>query len=191
MDTIMFSMDTSTKKSGISIFKNGIYEETILIDLDDKKLIPINKRFPLMVKYLVEVLNTYHPTIIYIEEAVVTKNADTQRFLLRMQGVIYLWCFLNNCEFNTIRPTEWRSQLELNGASKYGGRTKKEEFKERSIHYIKNLLGFEMQEDAAESLCIGIAVLKKWNINIEVSNNYKFSLWKRNDEFYGKEKLKK
>lgn len=45
------------------------------------------------------------PDIICIEETVVLRNAQTQRFLTRLQGVIYGWAICHECEFNTLRPT--------------------------------------------------------------------------------------
>lgn len=172
MRTTMLTMDTSTKKSGISVFKNGIYTESLLLNFESVK--KMDERFPLMVKNIIQTLEEYHPDIIYIEEAVVLKNADTQRFLLRIQGAVYVWCLFHNCEFNTIRPTEWRKSLDLNEKSINGGRPKKDELKQRSIQYVKKLLGYELQEDVAESLCIGISVLKKWNINFEKITDVKF-----------------
>lgn len=51
--------------------------------------------------------------IVYIEETVVLRNAHTQRFLTRLQGVVYAWCMNHGCEFNTIRPTSWRKAINL------------------------------------------------------------------------------
>lgn len=151
----MLAIDSSTKSSGISLFTNGKYKASHLIDLSDYKV--MSERFPLMIKEIYHYLEKYQPQIIYIEEAVVLKNANTQRFLVRIQGAIYAWCIFHDCECNYIRPSEWRRLLDLSS-----GRPKKEEAKRRSIQYIKDTMGLEVQEDVAESICIGLAVLKKW-----------------------------
>lgn len=156
MECKTLTIDSSTKSTGFSLFVNGKYKESFLIDLSTHK--EVDKRFPLMVKEILNTLNTYKPYIIYIEEAVVVRNADTQRFLMKLQGVIYAWCLYNDCEFNTIRPTEWRKILEF----QQGKKIKREELKKQSLAYVKEHLGIEAQEDVAESICIGLAVMKKW-----------------------------
>lgn len=107
---------------------------------------------------LLQMLDKYKPDILYVEETVVLRNAQTQRFLTRLQGVIYGWCIQNSCEFNIIRPTQWRKQLSFS----QGKNIKREQLKQQSIKYVKENYGLDVNDDIADALCIGSAVLKEF-----------------------------
>lgn len=149
------SIDSSTNKTGIAIYKNGELINFILIDCSKNKI--MNDRFKEMSIQLLKQLDIDMPAIIYIEETVVLRNAQTQRFLTRLQGVVYAWCIRNNCEFNTIRPTEWRKELSFS----QGRNIKREQMKQQSIQYVKNRYNLDVNDDVADAICIGEAVLHK------------------------------
>ena len=169
-DTSMFSIDSSTKKTGISIWRNGKYEKTFLVNYDEKdrdKNDPIkilcktmNTRYPLMCKDIFQLLNQYKPSIIYIEDEVVSRNMDTCRFLFRLQGSIEGWSMMNDCEFNTVRPTAWRKACDF----MQGRGHAREDLKKQAIAYVKKLFNITVSDDEADSICIGIYALKKFNI---------------------------
>ena len=110
---------------------------------------------------LLNTLNEIKPNIIYIEETVVLRNAQTQRFLTRLQGVVYAWCIQNNCEFNTIRPSSWRKAINL----KQNKNIKREQLKQEAIDYVKEKYNIEVNDDIADAICIGDAVLNLFNID--------------------------
>jgi len=152
----MITIDASTTATGMAIFDNGIYNNVTFFELDSKKL-NMDERFPLMTKWIYDTLEKYKPYIIYIEEAVVTRNAREQRFLARLQGVIYAYCLKNDCEFNTIVPTEWRKYSGI----EQGGK-KRPELKAAAIELVKTKYGLMVSEDEAEAILIGYAVIKKF-----------------------------
>lgn len=169
-DIYMFSIDSSTKKTGITIWKNAICQEIILLNYDNPKQYPtMNDRYPIMCSVLQKLLNQYKPQIIYIEDEVVKRNMATCRFLFRLQGTIEGWCLINNCEFNTIRPTEWRKACSM----KQGKKIKRDDLKQQSIDYVKNLLDLNVTDDQADSVCIGIAALKRFNIPVKTAKSIK------------------
>ena len=157
MDTRLVTIDSSSNKSGIAYFVNGTYKEHCLLDCSKQKNIDI--RFEDMSKELWKILDKYKPDIIYIEETVVLRNAQTQRFLTRLQGVVYAWCINNNCEFNTIRPTSWRKQLGFS----QGKSVKRDQLKEQSIKYVLDKYGLDVSDDKSDAICIGDAVLKLYS----------------------------
>jgi len=150
----MVSIDSSTKKTGVAIFENGVYSAFKLIDLSHVE--NIDSRFKEMSCEIWRILDHYSPTLIYVEETVVVRNAQTQRFLTRLQGVIYGWCIMNSCEFNTIRPTEFRKELGF----KQGRNVKREELKQQSVSYVKEHFGLDVNDDVADAICIGSAIVK-------------------------------
>lgn len=156
-DCLMVSIDSSSTKTGISLFLNGKLWKVLLIDLKEEK--DMDKRFKNMAYNILTLLMEYKPYILYIEETVVPRNVSTQRFLTRLQGVMYGWCIMNDCEFNTIRPTEWRKLLGF----EQGASVKRDQLKKKAIEYVEHTFSIEMTEDAAESVCIGLAVLQMWN----------------------------
>lgn len=152
-DTIMLTIDSSTKKTGICVWKNGTYLTHHLIDHEKEKC--MKDRYPLMCQDLITILETYKPNILYIEDEVVTRNMDTCRFLFRLQGIIEGWCIVHNCEFNTVRPSQWRKACNF----KQGQGQKRKELKEQSISFVKKKLNKDVTDDEADSICIGYYVL--------------------------------
>jgi Holliday junction resolvasome RuvABC endonuclease subunit len=152
----MISIDSSSNKSGIAIFEDGLYAKHHLLDFSDNKQMEI--RFEKMAKALINTVSHYKPNIIYMEETVVVRNAQVQRFLTRLQGVIYAWCIMNDCEFNTIRPTEFRKELDF----VQGKNVKREELKQQAINYVKKIYNLEVNDDVADAICIGCAVINKF-----------------------------
>jgi len=150
----MVSIDSSTTKSGIAIWENGDLNDYLLIDLSKNK--NMDSRFKCMSERLFITLQKYAPNTIYIEETVVPCNAQTQRFLTRLQGVVYAWCILNNCDFNTLRPTVWRKQLLF----KQGSTVKRDNLKTQAIDYVKKIYNIEVEDNVAEAIGIGAAALK-------------------------------
>lgn len=149
----MCSIDSSSKKTGIAIYKNGKYTSHKLLDCSKDKI--MDSRFKKMALDILNTLNEIKPNIIYIEETVVLRNAQTQRFLTRLQGVVYAWCIQNNCEFNTIRPSSWRKAINL----KQNKNIKREQLKQEAIDYVKEKYNIEVNDDIADAICIGDAVL--------------------------------
>lgn len=148
----MMSIDASTKKSAFAIYDNGIYKTSKLIDCEKEK--GMDQRFFCMSKNLWDSLEIYKPDIIYIEEMVVSKNVHTQRFLTRLQGVIYAYTLSNDCEFNTIRPTTWRKLVGIEQ-----GKKKREELKLEAINMVKEEMDIMVNDDEAEAILIGKAAI--------------------------------
>ena len=150
----MMSIDSSTKSSGISIWIDGNLDTTLSLVSNDSKM---DTRLIDMIRQIYHVLDIEKPDMIWIEEAVVNRNQQTQRFLIRLQGAIQGWCVQNNCDFNTIRPTQWRKycSCEFKG--------KRDELKKQSVQYVKEKYNIECNDDVADSICIGEAIFVMWD----------------------------
>ena len=156
MDIRLVSIDGSTQKSGIAYFCNGKYVEHVLLNFSKDK--NMENRFESMSKEIWKILDGYRPNIIYIEETYMANNPQTSKILTRLQGVVYAWCINNACEFNTIRPTSWRKQLNF----QQGKNVKREQLKKQSLQYVLDNYGLEVTDDEADAICIADAVLKKF-----------------------------
>lgn len=160
MATKLITIDSSTKKTSVAYFCNGKYRKHYLFDYE--KYNDINYRLEMMAKDVWNILEKHKPDIIYIEETYLGKNAQTLKNLTRLQGVVYAWCILNNCEFNTITPASWRKLL--NFQQKKG--LKRPELKVQSIQYVYDTYKLEVNDDEADAICIGDAVIQMFK-NLE------------------------
>ena len=155
MDDIrLVSIDGSTQKTGIAYFCNGKYVEHILLDFSKDK--NMENRFESMSKEIWKKLDDYRPNIIYIEETYLANNPQTTKILTRLQGVVYAWCINNNCEFNTIRPNQWRKNLNFDLSKG----NKRQQLKEQAIKYVLENYRLEVTDDEADAICISDAVIK-------------------------------
>lgn len=151
----MISIDSSTKSTGLTIWDNGAYKKSLVIDLSSNS--DLESRFEDMSKSLLSLLQQYTPYIVYMEEMVVPRNAQTQRFLTRLQGVVYAYCVLNDCEFNTLRPSEWRKLVGISQDNK-----KRKDYKAAAIKMVKEQFGLTVSDDEAESILIGQAAINRF-----------------------------
>lgn len=101
-------------------------------------------------------LEALTPNILYMEETYAAINPQTTKVLTRLQGVVYAWCMNHGCEFNTIRPSLWRKQLNFT----QGKDVKRNQLKEQSIKYVLDNYGLKVGDDEADAICIGDAVMK-------------------------------
>ena len=153
-DIKLVSIDGSTQKTGIAYFCNGKYVEHVLLNFSKDK--NMENRFESMSKEIWKILDGYRPNIIYIEETYMANNPQTSKILTRLQGVVYAWCINNACEFNTIRPTSWRKQLNF----QQGKNVKREQLKKQSLQYVLDNYGLEVTDDESDAICIADAVIK-------------------------------
>ena len=156
MEVKLLTIDGSTQKTGIAYFCNGKYVEHILLDYSKDK--NMENRFESMSKEIWKILDGYRPNIIYIEETYMANNPQTSKILTRLQGVVYAWCINNACEFNTIRPTSWRKQLNF----QQGKNVKREQLKKQSLQYVLDNYGLEVTDDESDAICIADAVIKMY-----------------------------
>ena len=158
METKLATIDGSTQKTGIAYFCNGKYIEHALLDFSKDK--NMENRFESMSKEIWKKLDEYRPNIIYIEETYMANNPQTSKILTRLQGVVYAWCLNNGCEFNTIRPTSWRKQLNF----QQGKNIKREQLKKQSLQYVLKNYGLNVTDDESDAICIADAVIKQFNL---------------------------
>ena len=154
IETRLCTIDGSTVKTSITLFINGSYKDHTLLDYSKDK--NTESRFSSMSNGIWDFLNVYNPNIVYIEETYMGTNAQTLKILTRLQGVVYAWCMIHNCEFNTITASNWRKQLSIQ--QKKG--TKRKELKEQAIQYVLDNYEMLVTDDEADSICIGDAVIK-------------------------------
>ena len=159
MSIKLITIDGSTQKSGVAYFCNGKYKAHHLLDYSKDK--NIDSRFNKMSNGIWSLLDIYKPNIIYMEETYTARNPQTTKVLTRLQGVVYAWCMTHECEFNTIRPTQWRKCLNFS----QGKNVKRDMLKEQSIQYVLDNFELTVNDDEADAICIADAVVKMFEDN--------------------------
>lgn len=156
MKIIMCSLDVSTKQTGFSVFTNGKYKESFLLDHTDNE--DTESRMVEMATDIITYLNKYKPVIVSIEDTFCGTNAAAMKKLSRLQGVVYGWCLINSADFNLYLPSSWRK--EFGGLFK--GK-KRQECKQLAIEYVKDKYNIDVNDDEAESILIGEATVIKYD----------------------------
>ena len=153
----VMSLDTSTKMTGWSIFIDGGYNSCGLIDLSDMKE-KAEERIPIMISEIEDAIREYKPDIVVVETTVVSRNVASQRLLTMLLGMIWHICMKENIEFQSVRPTEWRSWVS---SEKKGN--KREELKTWSVNKVKELFGvIPESDDVSDAILIGYGYINRY-----------------------------
>lgn len=154
----ILSFDQSTNLTGFSLFDNGDYVDSGVIDKHTIK--DTDKRVAAMGLDICKKIKEYKPDAVIIEDIQKQSNTKTVIYLARLQGCIILYCASKGIDLKILHPSEWRRILSY----EQGPKVKREQLKEQSINYVKEHLGFDnFSEDRCEACCIGIAANKLYN----------------------------
>lgn len=149
MVTLCF--DQATRVSGWSVFKDGQYVESGIIDLH--KITDTGERTKQMGIELCNKIEKIKPDLVVIEEVQNQSNTSTVIKLARLQGMVLGFAAAHNIKTKIFEPTAWRKLLSY----KQGPKVKREQLKQQSIDYVKKNFGFDFSEDRCEAICINAA----------------------------------
>lgn len=154
----ILALDQSTRITGHSLFDDGKYVESGVID--KHKIRDADKRIAEMGLEICRKIKEHKPDIVVIEDIQKQSNTKTVIYLARLQGCIILYCASKGIDIKILHPSEWRKVLSYN----QGPKVPRAELKEQSINYVKEHLGFDnFSEDRCEAICIGVAANKLYN----------------------------
>lgn len=154
----VLSLDQSTRVSGWSMFQDGKYVCSGIIDMNKSKL-ETDKRSFEMAKEIWKIINKYKPQFIILEGVQQQSNPSTMIILARLAGMIIGYAEAHNVHTYILLPSQWRKVL---GYSQ-GAKVKRQELKQQSLDYVKKNLGLDFSEDEAEAIAEGIAAHKIFN----------------------------
>lgn len=152
---VVLAFDQSTRASGWSVFENGEYVESGMVDMTKSKLDTDARSFE-MAKALWKIIKKYKPKHLIMEETQQQSNVKTVIILARLQGMIIGYAEAHGVKVHILQPSKWRAALQY----KQGSKVKRVELKQQSLDYVKENLGMSLPEDEAEAACIGIAAHK-------------------------------
>ena len=123
----IFACDQSTNLTGISVFDNGVYVESGVID--KHKIKDTDKRIAEMGLDICKKIKECKPDLVVMEDIQKQSNTKTVIYLARLQGCIILYCASKGINLKILHPSEWRRVLAYN----QGPKVPRAELKEQSI----------------------------------------------------------
>ncbi len=160
----VLSCDQSTKITGWSVFEDGQYVKSGVIDLHLSKD-TTEKRSAKMAVEICHLIEDNKPDVVVIEEVAMQSNAQTLKLLARIQGVAIGFCAAHDIPLHILEPTKWRSSLHF----VQGPKVKREQLKQQSRDFVKDYLGLEIKsEDEVESIAIAEAAHRIYGFDYDI-----------------------
>ena len=146
-------IDPATQKTGVAVVDGDRLLSHYLIDHSNVK--DVMRRIPMMAESIAKAVETGKPDRVFVEYTREVKhgNVDVTIKLSWLVGIIWEVCLARDIPIILLLPGEWRAAIGLTG----GRNTKRDEFKERALEYVKAKYGTEFQVDVAEAVCIAEA----------------------------------
>ena len=158
----ILAWDQSTKISAWSVFIDGKYNSSGLIDHHNMK--DVSERVRQMGLSICAKIEEVKPDYCIIEEVAQQSNAQTLKLLARIQGIIIGFAAAHQIPVYILEPSKWRSKLNF----QQGKLVKREELKAQAIEHIKEKYGLDLAEDICESICINEAAHKIYDFEDEI-----------------------
>lgn len=148
----VLALDQSTTCSGYSVFIDGRYDHSGVVDLHLIK--DTNVRFKRMYEELYKLVEDENPDSVVIEDTQAQGgNMSVFKLLCQLQGILIGAFYAKGIPFTIMTPSHWRNIL---GYSQ-GPKVKRAELKQQSKDYAKEHFGVTGKEDMLEAICIGAA----------------------------------
>lgn len=151
------SIDSSTRKTGMALFVDGELETYQLIYLSTNNAL-LDERINVMGKNILLLLSRWKPEIVYIEEPQGHgKNLKLVNMLCQIIGIVRGWCIDNKAYFEVVSPPVWRKYLGMSQGGK-----KRDELKTESIRIVKETYNVDVNDDTADAINIGNAMINRY-----------------------------
>lgn len=158
MSVKLISLDTATGTTGYSIFIDGIYKESGIIETSSK--IKGDEKLEQMMDLIHSLLKGEQPDIVITELVVPVRNAQATRMLQELTGSVRGFCVEHQISYYSLRPTEWRNAITKTTGQKPKGR-KREDQKEWSLDVVNNVLRIKTESnDQSDAILIGKAYIE-------------------------------
>ena len=139
-------IDSSTKSSGLSFYKDG--ELSFHTCLDFSKTKDTDDRIKQMIGALDFELKRLDPDAVFVEAQWARQNVQTTIKLAYIVGAIKHICLELGSGCNTTLPSQWRKAIGIKGKNR-------QEDKNLAIEYVYQKHHIEVNDDVAEAICIG------------------------------------
>lgn len=162
----ILAMDQASNKSGFSVYNiEDLYNPILLkhgvFDIEDIKEDKygesyFDEKIKNVKMFLIKLIKEYNIEFVILEDVQKQINIKTFKYLAGLLFVLRDYLYENNISYTVKSPSEWRKYIpQIKGR-------KREEVKASAIKYVTDKYGFIPQEDEAESICIGEALIKSF-----------------------------
>ena len=153
----MVSIDSSTRKTGMALYVNGVLKDYGLIDLSKSKE-ATDVRIGDMGGKILTSLNIWKPDMVYIETPRGDgRNVELVRKLSEILGIVRGWTIEHGKYYEEIMPSVWRKYCGLEQ-----GKKKRAELKQMSMDYVKATYRADVNDDVADAICLGSAMVNRY-----------------------------
>lgn len=164
---IYVGIDASTSSTGVSVFDNNklIYYTTIKGIGNDWR-----ERLFSQGKKITEIINTYSPNCVYMEDVPLKKTGGLQTLVIlgAVQGFIYGIMASYSIPIYFLSPTKWRSDLNMFDGTQDG--KKRDVLKEKAVNLVNKLFNINLvwagpnskksEDDVAEAILVAFSQIK-------------------------------
>ena len=158
MSVKLISLDTATGTTGYSIFINGVYKESGIIETNQK--IKGDEKLEQMIDLIYSLLNNEQPDIVLTELVVPVRNAQATRMLQELTGSVRGFCVGHQISYCSLRPTEWRNSIVKVTGQKPKSR-KREDQKEWSLNVVNNKYNIKTESnDESDAILLGFGYIE-------------------------------
>lgn len=145
---VVLGLDQSTTKTGWSLFKDGVYIDSGVINLSSMK--DTEARLLVMADKIAELVSSLAPSKVVIEDIYENNNTATLVLLGRLQGAIMMSCHEQDTYCEILPSATWRRLVGIK-------HRKREECKEAARMFARNVFDIDAESDEADAICIGYA----------------------------------
>lgn len=147
----ILSLDQAVAKTGWSLYRNNKLIKYGLIEQQLKKTQYSNKLSSIFFN-IENLIKTLKPDVVVMEDVTYQRNAHVLIELANLQGCIIGLCLQHDIPFYIYHPSTWRKILSFDTHKK----TRKQ-LKDIAVNFVSEFFSMSVQDDIAESICIGYA----------------------------------
>lgn len=152
-ETTMISLDTSTRCSGVAVWKNGVLKQYFSIKTSSQS----DDKAGDMICALIDVIKKHKPDIVICEDLNVVNNIKVAKNLSSIIAAIEGVCYYLNIFFYKMPPTKWRRYISTDTEDKPP--KKRKELKMWDMKQCVRIFGkmSPQNDDEADAILVGEA----------------------------------
>lgn len=150
---IIMGIDSSTTSTGWAIIDTKLSGNSRLMahgTIKPNSKLKTTNRIIHIGKELKEIIRSWEPEFIVIEEINVFRNAKSTRGLVGLIVYIEIILELRQALYTVLTPSQWRKLVGIKGA-------RRDELKQASIEFVKNKYAEAVNDDEGDAICIAEA----------------------------------
>lgn len=155
------AIDGSTTSTGVACFnKKWDYETHMVFAPHAPKGLERHEAMEVRIREMLislqKVFAKYQPQEIVMEDTYASKDMYAYKKMCHLQGLVLAYGIEHQIPVTFVSPQSWRKDI---GIPLYENRIrlKRDDFKKQSIAFVKQTLGLEVGDDAADAICLGLS----------------------------------